>query len=110
MDSKDLAIGVLSTTAVILFVGVVLLQTAPQPVYASGMGAAGGDYMVLSGSLFDQQELLYVIDTAQNRLLTYRFNMNAGRIERVGGELLDDYFNVRPDTKPPPKGRKRRRP
>lgn len=111
MDSKDLTIGVLSTTAVILFVGLVLVHTEPTPVYASGMGGAGGDYMMLSGELFDQEELLYVIDTSQNRLLTYRFNMNTGQVERASGEMLDRYFSVRKD--PPDKkrrGRTRRRP
>ena len=110
MNSKDLTIGVLSTTAVVLFVGLILVQTQPSPVYASGMGDTGGDYMMLSGELFDQEEILYVIDTRQRRLLTYRFNMNTGLVERAGGEILDKYFNVQQTAPPQNKGRARRRP
>lgn len=111
MNSKDLTIGVLSTTAVILFVGLLLVQTRPASVYASGMGEAGGDYMMISGELFDQEELLYVIDTRQRRLLTYRYNMATRMVERTGGELLDKYFSPPPRTTPPKKkSRSRRRP
>ena len=94
MNSKDLTIAALSTTAVILLVGLLLVQSQPTPVYASGMGDSGGDYIVLSGELSDQQEILYVIDTAQNRMLTYRYDVNAAQVERAGCEMLDKYFDV----------------
>jgi len=112
MDSKDLTIGVLSTTAVVLFVGLMLVQSTPAPTYASGMGDTGGDYIMLSGELFDQEELLYVIDTAQDKMLTYRFDPVTTTIIRTGGELFDNYFNVRPPKtkKGKKKGRSRRHP
>ncbi len=92
MNSKDLAIGVLSTTAVILLVGILLVHSQPAPVYASGMGDSGGDYVLLSGALFDQEEILYVVDANQNRMLTYRYDVKTDQIVRAGGELLDKYF------------------
>jgi len=112
MDSKDLTIGVLSTTAVVLFVGLMLVQSTPAPVYASGMGDTGGDYIMLSGELFNQEELLYVIDTAQDKMLTYRFDMANTKIIRAGGELFENYFNVRPPKakNKKKKGRGRRHP
>ena len=93
MESKNLAIGVLSTTAVILFVGLVLVQTQPAPVYASGMGDGGGDYVIVSGALWDREEILYVIDSELLRLRTYKYDLNRNTIAVGPGEELQRYFN-----------------
>ncbi|MCP4248761.1 MAG: hypothetical protein GY778_17090, partial [bacterium] len=75
-DSKNLAIGVLSTTAVILLVGLILLHSRPEPAYGFGMNAQGGDYLLTTGQMQPSQELLYVIDAALEKMLVYRFDMN----------------------------------
>jgi hypothetical protein len=89
MDSKNFAIGVLSTTAVILFVGLLVVQSRPEPAYAFGMNAQGGDYLLTTGQMQPAEELLYVIDAASQKMLVYRFDINTRQIIRASGEDLD---------------------
>ena len=90
LDSKDLAIGILSTTAVILFVGVLIVSTRPQAALASGMTARGGDYILTVGrDASGDEELVYVIDAPSQRLVVYRFDSNRHEIEIVQGIELD---------------------
>ena len=56
MDTKNFAIGVLSTTAVVLFVGLILIHTRPQPAYGNAMNAQGGDYVLITGQLQRNEE------------------------------------------------------
>lgn len=81
MDSKNLAIGVLSITAVILLVGVVIIGSRPVPAVASGMTTAGGDYTLTVGQLHTNSELLYIIDSGANKLAVYDYKGNAKQIE-----------------------------
>ena len=86
MDSKNFAIGVLSTTATILLVGVVLLYSRPDDVRADGMTASGGGYIVTVGSLTqNDEELVYVIDASTDKMIVYRFDGNRRQIELVQG-------------------------
>ncbi len=78
MDSKDMTIGVLSTTAVILLVGIMIIHSRPEPALASGMTASGGDYVMTVGSVStDDEEVLFVIDRVAQKMIVYRFD--AGR-------------------------------
>ncbi len=106
MDSKDLTIGVLSTTAVILFVGLFLSQVNPAPTYASGMGDRGGDYVLLTGVLWEREELLYVFNTAMNKMIVYRYDLNRKAIVPVHGEDMGKHFGGKAAA---PKGRSRGR-
>ncbi len=110
MNSKDLAIGVLSTTAVILFVGLIILNTQPTPVYASGMSDRGGDYILVTGAMWAQEELLYVINSAENKMMIYRFDTQTGQIKAHGPASLDQFFSGRPARLAPKGRRSRRRP
>ena len=98
MNSKDLTIGILSTTAVILFVGLVLVQSRPEPAYAFGMTARGGDYLVTTGQLQPSQEVLYILDAASEKLLVYRFDMSRKQITIVTGESLAKYRDAAADS------------
>lgn len=80
MGSKDLAISILSITAVILLVGVLLMQASPGAVYASGMTESGGDYTMTVGKLTANEELLYVVDSVQQKLGVYRYDAQRGGI------------------------------
>jgi len=72
-NSKDFAIGILTTTAVILLVGIVVVQTRPDSAYAAGMTAAGGDYVLAVGRIQrTPEELLYVIDSVEEKLVVYK--------------------------------------
>ncbi len=86
MDPRNFAIGVLSTTATILLVGVVLLFSRPDDVRAGGMTASGGGYIVTVGSLTqNDEELVYVIDASTDKMIAYRFDGNRRQIELVQG-------------------------
>ncbi len=78
MNSKDMTIGVLSTTAVILLVGIMVIHSRPEPALASGMSASGGDYVMSVGSVsINDEELLFVINRKVEEMIVYRFD--AGR-------------------------------
>ncbi len=114
MDPKNFTIGVLSTTAAILLVGVVIVQSRPQPVRASGMTASGGEYVLTVGrDISGDQELLYVIDSGTQRMVVYRFNANRQQIELIQGIELDKLreANAAAGQQPrPPTTTRRRRP
>ena len=74
MDSKNFAIGVLSTTATILLVGVILVHSRSNEAQADGMTASGGGYIVTVGNLTQHdEELVYVVDTSTDKMAVYRF-------------------------------------
>ena len=107
MQSKDLAIGVLSTTAVILFVGLILLNAQPQPAYASGMGDRGGDYIAVSGAMWAQQELVYVFNTAENKMMVYRYDQQKSMILAQGPADLSVFLDSKkPKSKKRSRGRR----
>jgi len=86
MDSKNFAIGVLSTTATILLVGVILVHSRSNEALADGMTATGGGYIVTVGNLtWNDEELVYVVDTSTDKMTVYRFDGNRRQIELVQG-------------------------
>ena len=101
MDSKNFAIGVLSTTAMILLVGLLIISTRPDPAYASGMTATSGNYSLTVGRISPAEEVLYVIDTSQEKLLTYSFD--TGRRSIVPIQIID-LNQVRQETSTRTKG------
>lgn len=114
MDSKNFAIGILSTTAVILLVGLLLLNGDPAPAWGSGMTTDAGDYVLSVGRYeSEDEELVYVIDTPSEKLIAYRFNGGRQRIEVVQGIDLSELRQkdsppARPSSrKPTSRGRRR---
>ena len=99
MDTRNFTIGVLSTTAVVLLVGLILVNQQPT-AYASGMGDRGGDYIVLTGAMWDQEELLYVLNTAENKMMVYRYDMNTQQITARGPANLSRMFGEQRAPKP----------
>jgi len=86
IHSTNFAIGVLSTTAVILLVGLILVQTRPQVLRADGMTTYAGEYVLTVGSLSNvDEELVYVINVPEEKLVTYRFDSHRRQIEVVQG-------------------------
>ena len=80
MESKNLAIGVLSITAVILLVGLIVVNVLPTPAHASEASAIGGDFTVTVGRVTQDTELLYVLDNVTQRLMVYGFNRKTGAV------------------------------
>lgn len=97
MDQRNLAIGVLSITASILFVGLLILTTQPERALAAGMTISRDDYVLTVGQLTTNEEMLYLIDSPQETLVTYSFDGNQRTIELVESINLKD---MREATKP----------
>ena len=76
IDGRTLAIGVLSVTACILFVGFLLVTTFTTPAHAIGMNDSAGDYKVATQQLTTSSEGVVVIDAAAKRLIVYGFDYN----------------------------------
>ena len=110
VDSKNFAIGILSTTAVILFVGLLIVHSQPAPTFASGMSDRGGDYIAISGSFWDREELLYLIDTSMDRMIIYRYDVNAGQILVTDGKELAQMLNPQASKPGNKRGGRRGRP
>ena len=86
MDSKDFTIGILSTTAVILFTALVIINTRPQTAFAGAMTTTNGEYTLTVGTLsIDDEELVYVINGPQEALIAYRFNGGKRQLEIASG-------------------------
>lgn len=103
MDSKNFTIGILSTTAVILLVGLLLLNGDTAPAWGSGMTTDAGDYVLSVGQYASpDEELVYIIDTPGERLIAYRFDGGRQRIEIVQGIDLSE---LRQSSNQPPRPR-----
>ena len=74
-DNRNLAIGILTVTATILFVGVVLSTMGGRnEALALGQLDRGGDYVMVTGQFSDSEELIYVTDAAAQRMNIYSYN------------------------------------
>jgi hypothetical protein len=83
---QDLAVGVLSVTAVLLLVGVLVVQTISAPAaHAFAQTAQSGDYLVATGQFQESVEYIYVVDAAAQRLIAYRYDYNRKKIDAVDG-------------------------
>ena len=104
VDSKDFAIGILSTTAAILLVGLVIINTRPEAALADGMTTTGGGYvMTVGGVSSPDEDYVYILNTPAERLIAYRFNANREQIEVVQGIDLAD---LRTQAGTPQRGRR----
>ena len=73
-DNRNFIIGVLSITATILFVGLLIVTTAGQnSAMAFGQIDRGGDYILVTGQFTQNSEIVYVIDGAARRLIAYSY-------------------------------------
>jgi len=84
MDRKDFAIGLLSTTATILLVGLLVVQSLPDRAVADGMTTSAANDILTVGSVSKaDEEFVYLIDTASDKMIAYRFDVNQRQIEVV---------------------------
>ena len=86
MDSRNFAIGILSTTAVILLVGIMIIHSTPEPAFASGMTARGGNYTMTVGSVStNDEELLFMLNGPAQKMIVYRFDIGRRQVEIIQG-------------------------
>ena len=83
MDSKNFAIGVLTTTAAILLVGVLVIHSQSSPALASGMTTDGGKYVMTVGAIEPAEDLVFVINATAQKMIVYRFDVGRSQIMRV---------------------------
>jgi hypothetical protein len=75
VDNKNLTIGVLSITAVILAVGLIIIHAQPRlAMAAAGPGVQAGDYVLATGEFRTDEHLLYVTDSVAQRMIVYRLD------------------------------------
>lgn len=106
-DGRGFAIGILTVTAVILLVGNILISRQSSVAWASGMTTAGGDYILTVGRAQNAppqnpEELLYVIDTGEGRLVAYAFDARSRRLMPTSHFDLKDMAAQAGDAKAPP--------
>lgn len=77
------AIGILSVTAVILFVGLVVVISLPQPAAAIGQTDRGGDYLMVTSQFTNNWEVAMITDGAVGRMGAYFYNINTRSVELV---------------------------
>lgn len=75
IDTKAFAIGVLSVTAAILLVGLILVTAFPAPALATGQNDRSGDYIMLTQQISNSIEGVVVIDAASKRMIMYSLDL-----------------------------------
>lgn len=74
-ETKNLTIGVLTITAAVLLVGVLLTTSGSQnQAMAFGQIDRGGDYIMVTGQFTQNHELIYITDAAAQRLNVYSYS------------------------------------
>ena len=99
IDAKTFAIGVLSITACILFVGLILIITQPKSAYAIGQNDRGGDYIMLTQQLTNSQEGCVIIDAASRQLNMYALNGSNKQLQIINANVS---LNQLPKATPEP--------
>ncbi len=98
MDSKNMIIGVLSLTAVVLLCTLVLVHSAlRQPGPGASLAWAdtvdrGGDYVLATGAFTDVDEVLYALDGSRDRLNAYQYDQNRKGMILYDSVDLTRYF------------------
>ena len=96
MDNRNMIIAVLSVTAVVLLCTLALVHTQWQQLQPSVAWAdtvdRGGDYILTTGAFSEQDEALYALDGARDRLNVYQYDHNQKRILLYNSVNLAQYF------------------
>lgn len=81
IDGRTFAIGVLSVTACVLFVGLLMLANRPPAALGIGQNDRAGDYIMLTQQVSNSNEAVIIIDAAAKRMCVYAVNVSNKRIE-----------------------------
>jgi len=83
-NGKDLTIAILSVTAVILLVAVLIVNgLSPREAMAFGQSDKVGKYVVSTAQLEGTAELLVVLNSEVGQINLYGFNVQQGQIQRL---------------------------
>jgi hypothetical protein len=101
IDSKTFAVGVLSITACILFVGLVMVTMQPMPAYGIGQTDRGGDYIMVTQQLTNSQEGVIVIDAAARQMTLYALNGSNKQLQVLHANIPLDQLPGSQGASPP---------
>lgn len=79
LDARTFAVGVLSVTATVLFVGLLMVANT-RPAYGIGMSDRSGDYIMVTMQISNSMEGIAVIDAAARRMNIYALEPNTKKI------------------------------
>lgn len=82
LDGKSFAIGILSVTACVLFVGLLLMGNEPA-ARASGQNDRAGDYLMLTHQIDQSVEGVLVIDAAAKMGIVYGYDYNRRSVQML---------------------------
>jgi hypothetical protein len=93
-NRENLAIGVLSITATILLVSVILALSGGQnQAFAlSGGNDRGGDYVLATGQFSSSTDLVFLTDAAANRLNVYGYDRTQRELRLYDSQDLRRVF------------------
>jgi hypothetical protein len=89
LDAQTFTIGVLSVTACVLFVGLLLVSLAPRPAYGTAQLDRAGDFIMFTSQISNTQEAICVIDAATQRMILYVLDPNTRKLLILDGLALD---------------------
>lgn len=90
-SNQNLTIGVLSITAVIMLVGI-LVSGGQNSAMAIGQLDRGGDYVILTGQFNDSTEIVYITDAAAKRMNSYSYDVTTRQLAIWDTVNLDQVF------------------
>lgn len=96
------AIGVLSITALILLVGVLVISAINDRAMAIGMSDRGGDYIVVTMQFNSGTENVVITDAAAQRMNVYAYDLSSRRLD-IWDWLDLKRFPTRNEPAEPPK-------
>lgn len=83
LDGQSLAIGVLSVTACVLFVGLLVVTSLPKPALAIGQSDQSGDFKMLTQQISNSTEALVIIDAASKQMNFYWLDYSRKQLQLV---------------------------
>lgn len=83
LDARTFAVGVLSVTACVLLVGILLLSATPRAALATGQMDRAGDYLMLTQQISNSEEAVVVIDAASQRMSLYFLDPNTRKLVAI---------------------------
>lgn len=88
IDKNTFVGGVLTLTAVILLVALVLVNSFNNNIAVADVTDRGGDYIMITGAVSKSTEELYVINLSSGRMNLYRMDINRKRL------VVDDRIDL----------------
>src|SRR5262245_23524820 len=80
-DDHRLTIGVLSVTATVLLVGVLVVSLVNRSAMAIGQIDRGGDYIMVTMQFNSNTENVVITDAAAEKMIVYGLNVNNFRLD-----------------------------